>query len=61
MNIYEIPGVMYVFKINYENTRTVCEICLKIIKKTPKQRHWGCSGVFMVNFVQILHTVLVIL
>ena len=34
---------------------------LKLTIKTPKGRHWRCSGVFIVNFEHILHLVLVFL
>ena len=34
--------------------RYVCEICSKLAIKTPERRHWCCSGVFIVNFKQIL-------
>ena len=29
----------YLFKVNNRNTRTSCEICSKVTKKTPEQRH----------------------
>ena len=34
------------------------EICLKLTIKTPEQRHWRCSGVFIVYFELILHDAL---
>ena len=36
------------------------EICSKLIK-TPERRQWRRSGVFIVNFEQISHLVLVFL
>ena len=41
------------------NTRTICEICSKLTIKTPKWRQWPRSGVFIVNFEQISHGILV--
>ena len=32
------PAGNYMFKVNNRNTRTRCEICLKLIIKTPEQR-----------------------
>ena len=29
------PAEVYLFKINNGNTRTICEICLKLTFKTP--------------------------
>ena len=46
-------------KLNNRNTRTRCEICSKLTKKTPELRHWRRSGVFIVNFELISHHVLV--
>ena len=45
------------FKVNYRNTKTTCEICSKLTTKTP-ERH---SGVFIVNFEHISRLVLVFL
>ena len=41
------PANIYKFKVNNRNTRTRCEICSKLTKKTPEQRHWCHSGVFV--------------
>ena len=30
---------IYLFKVNNENTRKRCEICSKLIIKTPERRH----------------------
>ena len=51
----------YMFKVNNKNSRTRCKICSKLTIKTPEQRHWFCSGVFIVNFEQIPHLVLLFL
>ena len=40
----------YIFKVNNRNTRTKRKICSKLTIETPEQRHWRCSGVFIVNF-----------
>ena len=48
-------------KFKDRNTRTGCEICLKLTTKTPEQRQWRCSGVFSVNFEHNLHHALVLL
>ena len=39
----------YMFKINYRNTRTRCEICSRLTIKTPEL----CSSVSVVNFEQV--------
>ena len=52
---------IYMFKVNNRNTRPSCEICSKLTIKTPEQRHWRCSGVFIVNFEYISHLALVFL
>ena len=51
----------YFFKVNNRNTRTRCEICSKLTRKTPERRHWRRSGVFIVNFEHISHLALVFL
>ena len=35
----------------------MCKICLKLTIQTPERRQRCLSGVFIVNFEQILHTV----
>ena len=55
------PAGIYLFKVNNGNTRTRCEICSELTIKTPERRHWRCFGVFIVNFGQISHLVLVFL
>ena len=46
------------FKVKNRNNRTTCKICSKLITKTPEQHHWRHSGVFIVNFEQISHIIL---
>ena len=47
--------------MNNRNTRAMCEICSKLTIKTPEPRHKRRSGVFIVNFEQISHIVLLFL
>ena len=49
------------FKVNNRNTRTRGEICSKLTIKAPERPHWCRSGVFIVNFEDISHLVLVFL
>ena len=49
------------FKVNNKNTRARSKICSKLTIKTPERRQWCRSGVFIVNFGQILHLLLVFL
>ena len=56
-----IPVVNYMFKVNDRNTITSCEICSKLIIKTPERHHWRHFGVFIVNFEHISHLYLVYL
>ena len=37
----------------------MCEICSKLTTKTPERRQFRRSGVFLVNFEDISHLVLV--
>ena len=55
------PTGNYMFKVSNEDTRTRFEICSKLIIKTTERHQWGRSGVFIVNFEQISHLVLVFL
>ena len=48
---------IYLFKVNNRNTREMCEICSKLIRKTPEWRQWRLSGVFVINFEYISHLV----
>ena len=59
--ILVISGCNNMFKVNNRNTRTRCEICSELTIKTPKRRHWCRCGVFIVNFGDISHLVLVFL
>ena len=49
------------FKVIHKNTRTSCEICSKLIIKTPERHPWRRSGVFIVSFEHISHLILVLL
>ena len=51
------PGSIYFFKVNNGNTRTMCKICSKLITETRCHSRRSC--VFIVNFKQISHVVLV--
>ena len=57
------PANNYLFKVNNRNSWKRCEIqiCLKLTIKTPEQRQWRRSGVFIVNFEDISHLFLVFL
>ena len=33
------PGNIHMFKVNKENTRKRCKICLKLAIRTPERRH----------------------
>ena len=50
---------IYLLKLNSGNTRTVCEIWLKLTIKTPERGQWRCSGVFDVNLNIFSLTILV--
>ena len=49
------------FNFNSRTTRKGREIISKLSTKSPRQRRWGRSGVFVVNFEHILHTFLLFL
>ena len=53
-NITTSPAGIYLLKVKNRNTRTMCEICWKLTIKTPEQRHWRRSGVFIVNFEHVI-------
>ena len=38
-NFSTSPAGTYLLKVNNRNTRTRCEICLKLTIKTPERRH----------------------
>ena len=48
------------FKVNNRSTRAKCEVCSELTIKTSERRHWRRSGVFIVNFEDISHLVLVL-
>ena len=47
---YYIPDSIHLLKANNGNSRTMCEIFLKLIIKTREWRQWRRSDVFIVNF-----------
>ena len=49
------PAGIYMLKVNNRNSRTRCEICLKLTIKTPERRQQRRSGVFIVNFERVPH------
>ena len=57
------PDGIYLFKVNYKNTRTSCDICSKLTinNKDTRRTPLVISAVFIVNFEHISHFVLVIL
>ena len=50
------PANIYLFKLNHGSAIAMSEICST---KTPEWRWWRRSGIFIVNFEQISHIVLV--
>ena len=44
------PAGIYLFKVNNANTSTMYEIFSKLSIKTPEQRCWRGSDVFIDNF-----------
>ena len=50
---------MCLFKANVRNTKTVLENCSKSTMKATEGRQWGRSCIFIINFEQIPHIVLV--
>ena len=55
------PAGVYMLKVSNRNTRARCEICSKLTIKTPERCHRRRSGVFIINFENISHLVLVLL
>ena len=49
---------IYLFNVNNENTRKMCETSSKLATKTSERRQCRCFGVFNVNFEQISHIAL---
>ena len=64
MYMANVPAGNYMFKSNNRNTKTRCEICSKLTIKTP-ERCQICTkvtgGVFIVNFENTSHLVLMFL
>ena len=56
-----IPAGNYMLNVNNRNTRTMCEICLKLTKKILERLHLRRSGIFIANFEHISHLVIVFL
>ena len=50
-----VPFGIYIFKIINGSTRTINEICSDLSMKTPEQRHWGCSGTFIMLTLNGFH------
>ena len=48
-----IPAGIHLLRVNNRNTRTRCEICSKLTIKTPEQRQWRRSDIFIVNFEHV--------
>ena len=55
------PANLYLFKVNNRNTRKKYATCSKLSIKTPEQRQWRRSKVFIVSFEHIWHFFLVLL
>ena len=59
-----IPATIYLFKVNYGNSRTMYKICSKLTIKTPERRqkdhafftklHLKAAGLFMYNFLDVV-------
>ena len=60
-HLLSITAGIYLPKVNNKNARTMCEICSKLTIKTPESRQWRRSGVYIVNFANIPHPILVFL
>ena len=59
MEQWYLPAGINLCKVNNGNIRTMCSIYSKLIIKTPQRQHWNLPSVFIVNFEQISHIVLV--
>ena len=46
---------IYLFKVNHENPRAICETYSELTIITPQRPKGRRSGVFIVNFEQVLH------
>ena len=58
---YWYPSLHLLLKVKNRNTGTRYEICSMLTIKTPEQRQWCRSDVFIVNFEHISHLVRVFL
>ena len=47
-HLAQIPFSNYMFKVNKRNTRTRCEICSNLARKTPEPFCWGRSCLVLV-------------
>ena len=59
LRIFNNPADFYLFKVNDGIIREMCTICSNLTIKASEQRQWRRSGVFIINFEQIEHIVLV--
>ena len=55
INLTHFPAENYILKVNNRNTRTRCEICSKLIVKTPERRQWPCSDLVLVFLLLTLN------
>ena len=58
MVLLTFPSENFLIKFNNQNFRTMSEIYSVFAIKTPARRQWHLSDVFIVNFEQISHVVL---
>ena len=47
------PAGIYLFKVDHENTRKMCEVCSNLIIKTPERYQKRLSDIFIANFEKI--------
>ena len=47
---------IHLFKVNYRNTSVRCELRSKLKIKIPERSNWRHSGVFIITFEYISHT-----
>ena len=59
--MHYLPANVYLFKVNNRTTRKRSKTYPKLTIKTPEQRHWRRSGVFIVNSEHNSHLFLVFL
>ena len=57
--LHLVQAEIYLFKVHIGNARAMCETCSKLTIKTLGRRNWRRFNVFIVNFEQISHIVLV--